>query len=590
MDASPDLPDRSPQALVALQIQPATLTLERGQPGLFEATARDASGQSAQVAPTWTLEAPIAALGLAGEVYPRQVGQTAILAQLGPLRAQATLIVTEPQVQQLTLAPAQAALAPGQRLQLSVRATSQAGQPLQAQPLIWRSDQEDVARVSSEGLVTAIEAGRAVITAQLGERTATALLDVTLVMPAQLVMQERALTLVPGQERALRAALLDAAGQPLAQLAPRWLSLDPTIVQAVLKASFGALTATLPVQVSAGVEQLVVGAQHACGLLRGLLLCWGDNTHGQTGAPLMMASSPPTLVSGLPPVVAAAAGARHTCALDAQGQAWCWGDGERGQLGQGAWEPSPRPVKVALNVPLTALSATDSHTCALDAQGLAWCWGAGQEGQLGHGQRRDEPLPVLVQGLRDVEQIAAGGRHTCAVERGGVGRCWGANDRGQLGDNALLGSSVPTRVSGGFTLALIYAGQDHSCALSATATPMCWGANERGQLAEATRQPRRTPIFMSAPPLARITQLALGAHHTCALAPGVDVYCAGAGDAGQLGTAGVVDLSVPASLAGPERFGSLAAGGDLSCAIDLDGLVWCWGGGQLTPTPLKGWP
>jgi alpha-tubulin suppressor-like RCC1 family protein len=81
---------------------------------------------------------------------------------------------------------------------------------------------------------------------------------------------------------------------------------------------------------------LAVGRQHACRITPGGVYCWGGGEDGQLGIGTAPADAPPTLLEAAPTLVSLAAGATHTCGLDAGGTAYCWGSDRDGQLGRGA--------------------------------------------------------------------------------------------------------------------------------------------------------------------------------------------------------------------------------------------------------------
>ena len=105
------------------------------------------------------------------------------------------------------------------------------------------------------------------------------------------------------------------------------------------------------------VEEVVFGFRHTCARTSGeagagSVLCWGENTQGQSGSPEPRALSSPLRVSGLKgQPVALTAGDSFTCALTTEGSAWCWGTGTEGQLGTGRKSSSARPMRVRLPCP-----------------------------------------------------------------------------------------------------------------------------------------------------------------------------------------------------------------------------------------------
>jgi alpha-tubulin suppressor-like RCC1 family protein len=132
--------------------------------------------------------------------------------------------------------------------------------------------------------------------------------------------------------------------------------------------------------------------------------------------------------------------------------------------------------------------------------------------------------------------------------------------------------------------ARVWLGASHACSLQKKSLELeCWGDNGGGQLGDRTTTSRGlpAPVVVSAG-LGAVTELAIGAHHTCALSGG-GVRCWGDGARGQLGTGLTTALSapsVPAIAGGVPLAGvtALAAGGDRTCVLVADG-VRCWGDG-----------
>jgi alpha-tubulin suppressor-like RCC1 family protein len=102
-------------------------------------------------------------------------------------------------------------------------------------------------------------------------------------------------------------------------------------------------------------------------------------------------------------------------------------------------------------------------------------------------------------------------------------------------------------------------------------------------------------VSLSAPAV----HVAVGADHTCALTVDGRVWCWGHNDHGQLGDGTFVDRSLPVPVPGLSDVEQLDAGGFFSCAVTRARLIYCWGAneaGQLgdgtlvdrpTPTFVK---
>ena len=132
--------------------------------------------------------------------------------------------------------------------------------------------------------------------------------------------------------------------------------------------------------------------------------------------------------------------------------------------------------------------------------------------------------------------------------------------------------------------ARLWLGPSHACSLQKTSLELeCWGDNSAGQLGDRTTTSRALPApVVTGAGLGAVDDLAIGAHHTCALSGG-GVRCWGEGARGQLGTGLTTSLSapsVPAIGGGVPLAGvvAISAGGDRTCVLVADG-VRCWGDG-----------
>lgn len=209
--------------------------------------------------------------------------------------------------------------------------------------------------------------------------------------------------------------------------------------------------------------------------------------------------------------------------------------------------------------------------------------------------KRVQP-PVLT--WRDVAFTIYGG---CGVVSDGTVRCWGGDNYGHHGTGAETGrptASMDTPVGLDRVTALA-AGINHTCALRDDGTVWCWGLNDRGQAGQppspnSLRVPTQVAAFVD------VSQLRAGGDVTCALAKG-QVRCVGNNGHGMLGYKGKA-AATPKPVPVPKGIALLAVGGGHACA-SKGGAVYCWGenaAGQLgrgtigkashRPTKVKGLP
>ena len=226
-------------------------------------------------------------------------------------------------------------------------------------------------------------------------------------------------------------------------------------VGTLVEVMFGALPKTIAV---------VSGEVHSCALTDGKVSCWGSSTSGELGRPGTGATelnaqtvvTDPALLTPLAGVTALASdGARHTCALRANGVV-CWGLNDVGQLGV---DPVVSPTRNHAGAPVTgtagalAIGVAEHVSCAVKSDATVVCWGA-DLATLGDGGVGASSVPLAIKGplgvgvLGNVAAVAPGARHACALKKDGTVWCWGKNDRGQLGDGTKNDSAYPVKVAG----------------------------------------------------------------------------------------------------------------------------------------------
>lgn len=208
--------------------------------------------------------------------------------------------------------------------------------------------------------------------------------------------------------------------------------------------------------------------------------------------------------------------------------------------------------------------------------------------------------------------IATGTAYSCALLTDRTVSCWGSNALGELGNGTTESSSTPQAVIGLTNVTAIAAsatgvlaspsagfeGGRHSCALLADGTVWCWGENLWYQLGPKAPPSQVCDVGESIPcspnpvpvGLRNVVAIATGGAHSCALMMDGTVWCWGANDWGQLGNGTFSFSSPPLKVNGLRNVTAIAAGGAHSCALLADETVSCWGGnstGQLGPDPTS---
>ncbi|MDR2152812.1 MAG: hypothetical protein LBO72_08325 [Helicobacteraceae bacterium] len=283
-----------------------------------------------------------------------------------------------------------------------------------------------------------------------------------------------------------------------------------------------------------------------------------------------------------------AAGFAHSLALSSEGKVFGAGFNRDGQLGLGdSGEETNRETFALIASPqdknIAAVAAGWVHSFALDENGAVYGSGWNKFGQLGLGDRDDRNsfTPVSSLGDNKIVAIAAGGAHSLALDIDGKVYAAGNNEFGQLG----LGDKTNRKTFALIALlkdkkiVAIAAGRAHSLALTSDGKVYAAGNNERDQLGLGDKNNR--DIFMLVPDLndKKIVAIAAGGDLSLALDADGKVYATGSNDFGQLGLGDDVNRSTftPVSSLSDKKIVAITAGFVHALALDAGGKVYAAG-------------
>ncbi len=299
------------------------------------------------------------------------------------------------------------------------------------------------------------------------------------------------------------------------------------------------------------------GGEHSCALgADGTAKCWGLNDDGQIGDNSSGTDRVnPTTVSGLVNAKQLALGEAHTCALLADGTVRCWGKNANGQIGNGIANATDLLVPTAPTgssvVDVVQIAVGARHTCALRANGKVWCWGDNTQGQAKASGSGNQATPFEVPGIDGAKSIAAGGEHSCAIIGNGETWCWGRNNWGQLGNNNTAAQTTPQRVLINPTTPLapaikVVAGGLHTCAVTAVDNRVyCWGDNSAGEIGRGNTNASALAVATTGSLTTTVEGLSAGNNNSCGFNDAGNAYCWGNHTNNALGVSGTNNVSAP---------------------------------------------
>jgi alpha-tubulin suppressor-like RCC1 family protein len=357
------------------------------------------------------------------------------------------------------------------------------------------------------------------------------------------------------------------------------------------------LTSNTPVRVSSEAWTSVdAGSGGTCGLLRDDLWCWGSDEFGAVGdgEPIdRNAATPKAVAAGATKWKALSSGSGfHRCAVSDDGVARCWGANGSDQVGGVASELATFTEMVGVSH--RSISVGALATCGIGDDNHVGCWGWGATGMRGDGTSATNARPSTIIGVW--RQVAAGLYHVCALSTNGAVACWGANSSYELGRVA-AGTATPMDVSGSYLM--LSTGLSTSCAESSGHNIYCWGDNSTGQLGDGTTIARALGAATQYDTRSW-RDLSVGAFHTCSIDFDGKLTCWGRNDYGQLGRGDVSGLQLtPYLVPSIGRWIAVSVGYLATCAIAESatiggGTLWCWGDnssgqlglGTMSPTPM----
>jgi len=292
-------------------------------------------------------------------------------------------------------------------------------------------------------------------------------------------------------------------------------------------------------------------------------------------------------------------GKSHACALLSDQTVQCWGDNSVGQLGDGTQENRQRPVQVQglpRDIVYLATSPTGSGggegdtTCAMSKDTTVYCWGEGASGQFGDMTTvLNSATALRGSDLRGVAEVQPFGHGVCARMIDGSVWCWGSQALGGLadGETGYVSQPEPRAVEGLSHVRALTGMAFGACALLDDSGVQCWGDNTWGAVGDGTTEdtrPTPTPVVN----LSRVTSIASGSTHVCAVLDDTTAACWGNDGYGQLGDGPPEDTSTKTQSHVPVQVlqaanrpltgvASIAAGDGQTCARMLDGTSRCWG-------------
>ena len=252
-------------AVASVDVSPPSAAVVVGQTLQLAATPKDASGNPLSGrAVTWTSgNTAVATVSASGLVTAVAAGSATITASSEGRSGTAAITVNPPPVASVAVNPATASVQVGQTAQLTATPQDASGNPLSGRVVTWASSNTAIATVNASGLVSAVAAGSATITATSEGKSGSAAVTVTTVPVAAVAVTPASPSVQVGQTAQLTATPQDANGNPLSGRTVTWTSSNQAVATVnatglVTGAAAGAATITATSEGKSGTAAVTV--------------------------------------------------------------------------------------------------------------------------------------------------------------------------------------------------------------------------------------------------------------------------------------------------------------------------------------------
>src|SRR5438093_2886276 len=232
-------PATDPSSSIAqLVVSPQNVTLQQNQAEDFLAVGFTASGDSADIAVSWsatggTVDSSSAGKRHYGHYTNATCGTFTVTATSHPGNVSTAASVTVTgcplPVASVSVTPATATIGVGQTAQYAAITRDAFGNPLGGRTVTWSSSNPAVATVNGAGQATAVAVGAATLTATSEGKSGTAALTVTNVPVASVAVSPASASVQVGQTVQLAATPRDGNGNPLSGRAVSWASSNTAV-------------------------------------------------------------------------------------------------------------------------------------------------------------------------------------------------------------------------------------------------------------------------------------------------------------------------------------------------------------------------
>ncbi|HEY9427148.1 MAG TPA: Ig-like domain-containing protein, partial [Gemmatimonadaceae bacterium] len=154
--------------VASVALSPASATLLAGDTARFAAEPRDDEAQKITGRSVkWSIANPAIATIAGGVLVGLSAGNTIVVATVDGVSDSAVVQVSARPVESVSVVPGTVTVASGKTTRLGTTALDDRGKPIEDKLVVWSSDDEKVATVSSDGTVSALSSGTATISASV---------------------------------------------------------------------------------------------------------------------------------------------------------------------------------------------------------------------------------------------------------------------------------------------------------------------------------------------------------------------------------------------------------------------------------------